>query len=129
MCRRGLISTKTSKNVQNSKQCLKCLKVHRIKSIVVNFPITAGWMPNKQFCLCKLTPFGQHYDCSQVSGQAMVDLKLWSQSDLLNQCHKGLQTAHRCSFLFYFSLTNALFFVTDHTTKLRIKDLLKDQQW
>ena len=43
----------------------------------------------------------------QPSGQAMVDLKLWFQSDLLRQMR----------------------FVTDHTTKLGMKDLLKAQQW
>ena len=32
-------------------------------------------------------------------------------------------------FLFCFSPPNALFFVTDHTTKLGMKDLLKAQQW
>ena len=40
----------------------------------------------------------------------------------LAQGHKGLN-AHRCSFVF------ALFCVTDHTTKLGMKDLLKAQQW
>ena len=32
-------------------------------------------------------------------------------------------------FLFCFSPAKALFFVNDHTTKLGMKDLLKDQQW
>ena len=45
----------------------------------------------------------------------------------LAQGHKGL-TAHRCSFYFCFSPPNALIFVTDHTTKLGIKDLFKPQQ-
>ena len=35
----------------------------------------------------------------------------------------------RKSFFFCFSPPNASFFVTDHTTKLGMKDLLKDQQW
>ena len=64
----------------------------------------------------------------QPSGQVMVDLKLWFQSDLLVQGHKGL-TAHRCSFCFHFPPSNALLFVTDHTTKLGMKDLLKAQKW
>ena len=49
-------------------------------------------------------------------------------SKWLAQGHKGL-TAHRCSFYFCFSPPNALFFVIDHTTKLGMKDSLKDQQW
>ena len=46
----------------------------------------------------------------------------------LAQGHKGM-TAHRCPFFICFSPPNALFFVTDHTTKLGMKDLLKAQQW
>ena len=49
-------------------------------------------------------------------------------SKSLAQGHKAL-TAHRCSFCFSFSPPNALFFVTDHTTNVGMKDLLKDQQW
>ena len=48
-------------------------------------------------------------------------------SKRLAQGHKDL-TAHRCSFCFCFSPPSA-FFVIDHTTKLGMKDLLKDQQW
>ena len=40
----------------------------------------------------------------------------------LAQGHKGL-TALSCPFVFCFSPLNALFFVTDHTTKLGMKDL------
>ena len=49
-------------------------------------------------------------------------------SKSLAQGHKGL-TAHRCSFYFYFSPPNALFFVINRTTKLGMKDFFKDQQW
>ena len=62
----------------------------------------------------------------QPSGQVMVDLKLWFQSDLLKVTKVWLLTV---AFLFCFSPPNALFFVIDHTTKLGMKDLLKDQQW
>ena len=58
----------------------------------VNFPNSAGWTPNKQLCFSKSAPFRilsprsklwwQPY--LQPSGQVMVDLKLWFQSDLLN---------------------------------------------
>ena len=62
----------------------------------------------------------------QPSGQAMVGLKLWLQSDLLKVTKVRLLPL---LFLFFFSQQYALFCVTDHTTKLGMKDLLKDQQW
>ena len=62
----------------------------------------------------------------QPSGQAMVGLELWFQSDLLKVTKVSLLTV---VILFWFSPPNALFFVIDHTTKLGTKDLLKDQQW
>ena len=56
----------------------------------------------------------------QPSVQTMVVLKPWFQSHLLKVTKV---------FLLSFSPPNALSFVIDHTTKLGMKDLLKDQQW
>ena len=82
-------------------------------------------------------PFGYYLPCLPSYGTIFV--AQWSShgrleavvSKWLAQGHKGL-TAHRCFlsfFCFCFSPPNALLFVLDHTTKLRIKELLKAQQW
>ena len=80
-------------------------------------------MPNKHFCLSKLAPF--RIPCLQPSGQAMVDLKLWFQSDLLKVTKVWLLTVALFGLAF---LPYALVFVTIHTTKLGMKDF-KAQQW
>ena len=101
--------------------------------IEVNFPITAGWAPNKQFCIFKSAPFWilSHHSklwyhiCSKVVKQWWAwncDFKVTYSKSQRSDCSPLL-------FLFCFSPPNALFFVTDHTTKLGMKDLLKDQQW
>ena len=93
-------------------------------------PIPRGGRQISSSAFLSRRPFGYYlptasYDTIlQPSGQAMGDFKLWFQSDLLKV--KGL-TAHRCSF--YFAFRRQMRYATDHTTKLGMKDLLKDQQW
>ena len=99
----------------------------------VHFPNSAGWTPKKQFCFRKSVPFRilsphsklWYLICIQVVKQWWTWRCGFSVICLMSQ-------RSDCSpllFLFWFSPPNALFFVTDHTTKLGMKDLLKAQQW
>ena len=99
----------------------------------VYFPNFAGWTPNKQFCFSKSAPFRilsphsklRYHICSQVVKQWWT----WSCGFRVTCSRSQRSDFSLLLFLFCFSPPNALFFVTDHTTKLGMKDLLKAQQW
>ena len=65
------------------------LSARRRKKKKVYFPNSAGWTSNKLFCFSKsvlsdtISPQQAMVPYVQPSGQAVVDLKLWFQSDLL----------------------------------------------
>ena len=63
----------------------------------------------------------------QPSGQVIV--WTWSCGFKVTCSRSQRSDCSPLLFLFCFSPSNALFFVIDHTTKLGMKDLLKDQQW
>ena len=63
----------------------------------------------------------------QSNCQAMVNLKMWFQNDLLKVTKARLLTVALFGFAFLHVMRN--FFVYDYSTKLGMKDLLEDQQW
>ena len=63
----------------------------------------------------------------QPNGRVMMDLKLWFQRDLLKVTKVWLLTV--ALFVLLFSAKCVIFWSLNNTTKLGVKDLLKDQQW
>ena len=92
------------------------------KKLISPLPRGGRQIGSSVFAFLSRHPFGYPYLPIVSNGglEAVV-------SKRFVQDQKGL-TAHRCSFQFCFSPPNALFLVTDQTTKLEMKDLLKDQQ-
>ena len=122
-------------------------KTHSAKKIQKSCPIFVSYVREREKLISPLPrverrisssdflsrrPFGYYLP---IASYGTIFAAKWSSnggleavvSKQLAQGHKGL-TTHRC-FLFCFSSPNELFFVIDHTTKLGMKDLLKDQQW
>ena len=108
---------------------MTCIIIER-KNLIS--PLPRGGRRISSSAFLSRRPFGYYLP---IASYGTIFAAKWSSnggleaviSKRLAQSHKGL-TAHRC-FLFCFSPPNAsLFFVIDHTTKLGMKDLLKDQQ-